>query len=169
MYSYSQIFRQALRIALKKPSFWFFGLFAAFLGSAGDFEILLGGYGFTGDNPLVSFILGLVRGGLFSVAGFQGLLENPFILFLLLTMFLITLGLVVLVVWLVIVSQSALIGQAVAISQGKDMRWRDAFSLGLLKFWPVLSLNFFVRIVATLLLPSSCTSLITMPPDSAVT
>lgn len=164
MYTYRQIFKQALRIATHKPSLWFFGLFATLLGSAGELEVLLGNYGLSGNNTAFDFISGLVQGGLVSSAGWQGLKANPIFGFFLVTVFLLLLAVSVLVIWLVIVSQSALIAQAVSLSKGKSLNFKDSFKIGLMKFWPVLGINALIRVVAfSFLALSAIVTLIKFP------
>lgn len=154
MYTYRQIFKQAFKVTWQNPSLWFFGFFVALMGSAGEVE-LLGSYG-VGGGVLFSFWQGLAEGGLFTAAGIRGigkiLVSQPFFLFLVALIFLLILGLSALVIWLVIVSQAALIGQIIGISRNETLGWRDGFNLGLVKFWPVLGLNVLLRLISFIFL-----------------
>ncbi|MFA6410135.1 MAG: hypothetical protein WCW26_00995 [Candidatus Buchananbacteria bacterium] len=156
MYTYWQVFKQAFKIAWQNPGLWLFGLFTALLGSAGGLELIMSGYGFGGQGIIVSFWQGLVEGGLFTVAGFHGftkiLSTNPFYLFVIILFALAAIGITVLVLWFSIISQSALIGQAISISKSKSLNWRESFDLGLTKFWKVLFLNLLGQAVVWTLL-----------------
>ena len=155
MYTYWQIFKQAFRISWQKPSLWFFGFFAFFLGSTAEIELLLGGSSFGSPGFLLSFWQGLAAGGLFTPEGMRGLsqalIANPITLFIIILVSLFVIGIGLLLVWLVIISQSALISQAVGVSKNKELSWRQSFSLGLYKFWPVLGLNLSMRAIVWLL------------------
>jgi len=150
MYTYRQILAQALRTAWFNPGLWFFGFFAILLGNIGELDLVISSYGFGRDNVLLSFWRGLADGGLFSPAGVSGTIKifftNPVYLFAVALFCLIILGLSVLVIWLVVVSQTALIAQVVNISKNRKLNWRESFGLGLNKFWPVLGLNFLMRL-----------------------
>jgi len=149
MYTYRQILKQALKTAWHNPGLWFFGFFVILLGNIGELDLIISSYGFGRDNILLSFWQGLADGGLFSSAGISGTIKifftSPVYLFAIALFSLIILGLSVLVIWLVMVSQSALIGQVINISKNRKLSWRESFGLGLNKFWPVLGLNFLMR------------------------
>ena len=149
MYTYRQIFRQALKISWAYPSLWFFGLFVYFLGSTGELELTFSSLGFGGQRILFSFWTGLVEGGFFSTSGIQGLLElGAFAVFGFVFLSLAVIGLTVLMVWITNVSLGGLINQVIKISRNKPVSFREGFQLGLNKFWPVLGLNALLRIVA---------------------
>ncbi|MFA6255404.1 MAG: hypothetical protein WC675_05255 [Patescibacteria group bacterium] len=147
MYTYRQIFKQAFKVAWQTPSIWFFGFFAVFLGG----DIIFSSYNFGVDQILFAFLDGLQAGGLFSLSGLSGALKvffaHPLFLFLIILIFLVLLGFVVVTVWLALVSQSALISQVVSVTKSKRLSWRAGFNFGLIKFWPVLGLNVFLRII----------------------
>ncbi|MFA5021769.1 MAG: hypothetical protein WC508_01680 [Patescibacteria group bacterium] len=155
MYTYWQIFKQAFKIAWENPRIWLFGLFTAILGSAGGLELLMGGYGFGGQGIIVSIAQGLIEGGLFTVAGFHGFVKilfiHPIYLFVAVLLALVFIGISIFVLWFSLVSQSALIGQAVSISRSKPLTWRASFELGLAKFWRVFSLNLVGQVIVWIL------------------
>ena len=115
MYTYRQILTQAFKIAWQNPGLWFFGFFIALWGG-GELELMFGGYGFGGQETVFSFWQGLAEGGLFTIAGLKGavkiLFANPLYLFVILLLGLAVLGLTALFLWLIAVSQTAVIGQA---------------------------------------------------------
>jgi len=156
MYTYRQIFKQALKIAWHNPALWFFGFFVSLLGTVGDLEVIFGGYSFSQQSTLLAFWQGLGQGGIFSLAGFKGIAQvlssNPFQLLLVTFFGLLVLGISVLVIWLTIVSQAALISQVVRLGGKQGVNWQQGWQVGLAKFWPILGLNAVLRLVIWLLL-----------------
>ena len=170
MYTYRQILKQAFKIAWKKPGLWIFGFFLALMGTAGEFEVFLGSVGTGRGGFLTPFIEGVVSGGLFSVTGFQGfasnLVANPFLLLVAIFFLLLAFGTSILGIWLLMVSQGALIGQVIAASKAKDLRFHEGFALGISKFWSVLGVNVIFRLVAWLLLGLSIAASFMVFPGS---
>lgn len=150
MYSYSQVLKQAAGIAWKYPTLWIFGLLASALGSAGEIELIFGGFQFSQNSALFSFWQGLAQGGFFSLAGIQGyaglLLVNPLSLFFITFLFLLVLASSVAVIWLIMVSQAILISQAVRASKNLGVDFKQGFGVGMQKFFPLLGLNILLRI-----------------------
>lgn len=150
MYSYSQVLKKAAQIAWKHPTLWLFGLLASVLGSAGEIELIFGGFQFSQDSSLFSFWQGLAQGGFFTFAGIQGfaglLLVNPLSLFFITFIFLLVLALSIVIIWLIVVSQAALISQSVGVSKNLGVNFTQGFSLGMQKFFPVFGLNLIIKI-----------------------
>ncbi|MFA6215719.1 MAG: hypothetical protein WC768_04065 [Patescibacteria group bacterium] len=151
MYTYRQIFKEAIKIAWQNPSLWLFGFLVLLLGSTGELEMLLSGYGLAGNSILFSFWSGLAAGGMFSLAGVQGLVKmmsaSPVYLFVILLVMLAILGVSVLVVWLITVAQGALVSQVVAVTKNRKLNFNQSWFLGMSKLWPVLGLNVILRAV----------------------
>tara|TARA_Y100000310_G_C20583052_1_gene763962 strand:- start:327 stop:1271 length:945 start_codon:yes stop_codon:yes gene_type:complete len=149
MHTYKQIFKQAIKIAWFNPSLWIFGLLVALLGNAGEIELILGSAGFGGEGILLSFWQGLAEGGLFTIVGiktfFGIILTSPFYFFSISLIMLTVIALSILTIWLVIVSQTALITKIVSIINNQELKWQKSFSIGLQKFWSILALNFLAR------------------------
>lgn len=150
MYSSFQVLKQAAGIAWKYPALWIFGLLASVLGSAGEIELIFGGFQFSQDSALFSFWQGLAQGGFFSLAGIQGyaglLFINPLSLFFVTFIFFLVLASSVAVIWLIMVSQAILISQAVRASKNLGVDFKQGFGVGMQKFFPLLGLNILLRI-----------------------
>jgi len=150
MFTYRQILHKAWQITWQHPALWFFGFFLAFLGVGGEIEILLGSISLGDRQALIpSLLRGFVEGGLFSWNGLlgmaQALVQRPFS-FLSLLLWLVTiLLLTAIVVWLVVISQGAVIRGVVTAVKGKRESWAKHFEAGLQTFWPVLALNVLAR------------------------
>ena len=152
MYTFRQIFSQALKIAWQNPGLWFFGLFAAMLGSVGELELLLSSYGFGGQGIILAFWQGLATGGLFTSAGLRGIFQvlttNPVFLFIFILIALIVLAASIFLIWLVNVCVSALISETINVNRGQSFKFSRGFGVGLKKFWPVFGLIIITRLLA---------------------
>lgn len=156
MYTYRKIFLQALRVTVQHPGLWFFGFFVALLGGGGEIGVLLSGYGFSQNDIIGSFINGLAEGGLFSMAGLRGLttvlLTHPGYLVVAVLIGVAALALAILTIWLITISQSAVISQSIEISHSKSFKWSQGMQAGVVNFWPVLGLNVAIRIFEWLII-----------------
>ncbi len=156
MYTYRRIFLQALRIAWRNPLIWFFGLFAALLGSPNGLEMILGSYTFSGQGIIASFFSGLADGGLFTFGGIKGLAKtlavNPVAVFILAMVSLLLIAATIFIIWLVTVSLAALIAKAISFSKNKKLSGAEAMQIGIRHFWPVLTLNLGIRLIVWLII-----------------
>ena len=152
MYTYRQIFSQAIKIAWQNPGLWVLGLLVAMLGSSGELELLLSSYGFGGQGLILAFWQGLAAGGLFTLGGlansFAVFFSNPFFLFIFILLVLLVLAVSILMIWLINVCLTALIDQIINISRGQTLSLASGFGLGLVKFWPILVLNVLLRLIS---------------------
>ncbi len=153
MYQYREIFRQAFKIAFKYPAVWFFGLMAALLGTSGEAEVFFASYN---NSGWLAFWQGLSSGGLFSAQGLQGLvkffLDSPLFVVLFALLALIMLGMTVFITWLMVIAQTAVIGQSVAITRKHPLSFGESFGLGVSKFWPILGLNVLLKLIILLVI-----------------
>lgn len=156
MLTFRQILNKAWQITWQNPGLWFFGLFVALLGSAGEIEIFLRAATLKIEpGILTAFFSGLVEGGFFSLAGLKGLLialvSQPLSLFIVLLLLMIIFGLTIFIIWLIIVSQGALINGAIHIIKNKKLSWSENFYFGISKFWSILTLNILAKVIFWLL------------------
>ncbi|NUM25851.1 MAG: hypothetical protein HUU49_04520 [Candidatus Buchananbacteria bacterium] len=151
MYHYREIFKQAAKVAFKYPAIWFFGLMAALLGTSGEAEVFFSSYA---NSGWLSFWQNAAAGGLFSGGGLRGLtalfVQSPAFVVMAVLAGLIVLGMTVFITWLVVISQTAVIGQSIAITRKHPLTWGESFGLGVSKFWPILGLNVVLKIVVWL-------------------
>jgi len=150
MYNYRKIFEQAFKVAIYNPFLWFFAFFTALVGSSVANFYLFDNYTLSGQGMVYYFWQGLAEGGLFTKEGVSGLFlsltSNPLFLFLFILAILIFLGLSVFMIWIGIISQSALISQSIAISKNKSVSFKEGFKLGIDRFWPILGLSVFLQL-----------------------
>ena len=156
MYSYHQIFKQALKIAWENKMLWFFGLFAALLGNNNGLEMISGSIGFSGQGIFASFVQTLTGTGLFTIGGLIGfgrsVVTHPVYVFVILIGFLLGIAVSLFVIWLCVTSLVGLIAKSIAFSKNKTLDWRQAFTLGIARFWPVLGIMVLVRLAGWLII-----------------
>ncbi|MEA3450247.1 MAG: hypothetical protein U9Q85_04735 [Patescibacteria group bacterium] len=158
---YRDILSQALKSTWKNKYLWFFGLFAAFLGSAGEFELII--RGFSNDTySLIPGFNGIVESGLFTWQGLKGvghlIQSDPMSLFLAVGVLLLVLSIGLFFLWLAICSQAAIVHSAARIRMNKKHNLKTSLSVGMAKFWLIFGMNALLRIImyvlfATLSLP----------------
>lgn len=159
---YRSIIRQAISITWQYKYLWFFGLFATLLAS--NFEVELVSRFLTQNSAPSYSWQGFMETGLFSNQAWNGFMEvaqtspSSFVGILIL---LLVLGmLAVALLWLSITSQVALVSNTNKALNGANKKTPQArhahdVSIGIKEgsryFWPVLLLNFGVRIAVFLL------------------
>ncbi len=155
MYTYRQVFKQSLITLRQSPSIWFFGIFTGFLGNAGGLELIFSSYGFGSEGIIFAILSGLVEGGLFTKVAMQNLAKaiftHPIYVFLTIMFFLLVIAISILALWLSTVCMSSLIAKVVAAAKNKKLEFKEAFSLGIAKFWPVLAVNILIRLISLFL------------------
>jgi hypothetical protein len=150
---YRKLFKQSLLITWKNKYLWFFGFFAALLGNGGDYEIISRA---TTNNTSGQISLGdLMQTNVFSgqtlitIKDFMAEEPLSFVLTLLVGLFILVMT--CFLIWLVNVSQAALVNNAIAISAGKTTGFKEGLEVGKKNFWPVLSLNLMSKILTSLI------------------
>lgn len=157
---YRQILREALTIVWRNKFLWFFGLFAALVGS-GEYNLLINGFfRSSGDKPLTSGLLDVVRDmastGIFRFETMDNLkrimTENPFSFFMSIFIFLIFLCVTIFVIWLIVVSQASLVSAARKIEQGEKTDFHEEIKKNKQYFWPLFLFNFINKFFTWILL-----------------
>jgi len=148
--SLKKILKQSLITSWRYKYLWFFGLFAALLGSNNEFEILSGSL--TGEIKQGYFLdYQQIIEKIFSrdtISGISKIItEDPLSLILLVVIGLVILTLFLFLVWLTIVSQAALVNNSSQIIKGKDHSFQAGTTSGINNFWPVFALNIISKIV----------------------
>ncbi|MFH1522727.1 MAG: hypothetical protein ABIE43_02815 [Patescibacteria group bacterium] len=151
MFLYRDILKNSLKITWDNKYLWFFGFFAALLGSGGEYEII--GRGLNGETSSSLFpgMRRIVETGIFSSNTFTNigkLFQNdPVSTIILLVIGLIILVLIGFLMWLTIVSQVALVNNSAGIITNKKKEFKDGVISGMKYFWRVLGLNIVIRII----------------------
>ncbi len=147
MFTYRKILAKAWEITRKNPVLWIFGLFVAFLGNGGEIEIISSSVTFgAGLGIARSLVTGIMAGTLFNSTGNGGILDTmraqPAGLLLVILFAMAGLAIIVFFIWLINVSQAALIRGLIEKARPKKDGDLKNFSFGITKFWPVFFLNF---------------------------
>ena len=153
---YRNILKQALSITWRYKYLWFFGLFATLI-SGGEYEVIT--RGLTGDTTQNLFpnLSRLAETGIFSRNGLANIGQlfrnDPFTAIISTLVSLIILALVIFLIWLIIVSQTALVNNsAEIISNKKELPSgvKRGVAAGVKYFWPILGLNIIIKAIICL-------------------
>jgi len=159
---YRSIIRQSFIIAWKHKYLWFFGLFATFLAS--NFEIELVDRFLNRQSSTIYDRQRWADTGVFSLRAWGNLMTmiktDTWSFISILVVFLVLIILLLALLWLAVVSQGALVNNSEkALAEGARKisvaeRKHDTsigFREGRKKFWPILGVNFFVRLIVYVL------------------
>lgn len=159
MFSYRFFIKQAWGITKKYKNLWFFGIFASLLAVGGEYQLITqsataspGGY-FLSDTNIVlqAFLSADLYRGLANLA-----IENSAALLALIGIFLLSLSLVLIMIYLAVLSQSAIISHSAKIILSKkkkeNLNINDGLNDAKKHFWRVLALNFLTSTVISLAL-----------------
>lgn len=153
---YRNILKQAWQLTWRNKYLWWFGIFAALLGNGGEFEILFNNAGANPSQALFPSWQRIASTGVFSghtLTNIGNLFRNDTLnMILVLVVCLIALAVGLFLVWLVIVSQAAIVNNSAAVIKQKKHTLRDGLDSGMLNFWPVLTLNIIIKAAIYVLL-----------------
>ncbi len=152
---YRTILKRAWDNAWHHKYLWFFGLFAALLGNGGELELIFGSYDRQGQETFFPAWQRFAETGLFSKAGLSNMVHlaqtEPASLFFALTVLLVIILLAIFLLWLCIVSQTAIVHNTAKIKHDKEHDFKDGLMQGIKKFWPVLGLNLIIKMITAVL------------------
>ncbi|HCC23375.1 TPA: hypothetical protein DF272_04355 [Candidatus Falkowbacteria bacterium] len=149
---YRTIFKRAWNISWKHKWLWFFGFFATFLGNGTFYEAIARSFSHMSEGRSIYYTLReYVNTGIFSTFSWSKMLDlwqkdnvgfglSVFVM-------LILLALAATVIILAIVSQVGLVRSAIGLDEHKKIGFKQAFHLGVEKFWPVFGMNVVTRVV----------------------
>lgn len=145
---YRKIFKQALSLTWSNKYLWFFGLFATLVGG-GEYEIINNSMG--GGQNTVLGIKEFLNTNIFSsntlVTLKNFISENPLSFTTSLVVLIIFLALLLFILWLTIISQTALVNNSANAIAGKKHNFKDGLECGIKNFWPVLGYNLISKII----------------------
>ncbi len=157
MFSYRLFLKQAWNITKRYPHIWFFGMFASLLSLGGEYQIIAKG---TTSTPGGQFISdgNLLLQNFFNPSFYSNLaelaIENKAALISLITIFLLALALIIVMFYLAILSQAAIVKQSANIIISKKKKEHLTINEGLVEarkhFWRVLALNFSSYVIVSL-------------------
>jgi len=147
---YRKILKQAWQISWQNKYLWFFGLFAALLINGTEYNIVAS---CLGRNEAANGFWMLAKWfGQSNLSAFLGNLteaakSDPATFVKILVVWLVILLLFLVLVWLAVVSQAALVKMAADIVSGKKGSFQEGVEAGMGYFWPVLGVNAITKIV----------------------
>ena len=155
MVLYRTILKRAWENTWQHKYLWFFGLFAALLGNGGELELIFRGFNEPNQGGLYAGMKRIIETGFFSKGTVNNMghmaQEDPFSLFLALTVLFVILVLSLFLLWLSITSQAAIVHNTAKVKHDKKHDFKDGVLTGMKKFWPVLSLNVIFRFSAAVI------------------
>ncbi len=139
---YRTILKQAWNTAWRTKYLWFFGIFASLVGSGGEYELMIRGIS---KGELLENFEQLVQAGFFSTNTLRNIKEiisnDPATFAIVLALLGVIAVLFLFLVWIVIVSQVAIVQVTAKRVGGKETSFQEAINYGVSKFWPALWLN----------------------------
>ena len=147
---YRNILIQAWEITKKNYYLWFFGIFAALIGSGG--ELLFNALSPESGQGMIDAIIRIENTGILSQGFFSNLASayqnNSLSIVIIFLVSLVFLALFVFVVWLSVTSQAAIVNNVNLINSRKSHDFKVAITSGMKKFWTVFGLNFLAKFVS---------------------
>ncbi|MCX6796453.1 MAG: hypothetical protein NTW06_03055 [Candidatus Falkowbacteria bacterium] len=148
---YRKLLVQAWKNTWHHKYLWFFGLFAAIIGTSGELNLLFSGL----DNPTESGFLPSLKAfwstGIFSgraVANFGDLMINDsYNLLVALTVLAVLFLLFCFLIWFSVVCQAGLVNNYSRIVANKSHDFKAGIDAGTKKFWPVFGLNIILKVI----------------------
>jgi hypothetical protein len=164
---YRNILRQSLKITWRHKYLWFFGLFAALLGSGGEMDLLFRGFNADPEDGIFAGIKSFTETGIFNIQSFINIknliISQPYAFSVLIFVLILMLIIAIFLVWLATVSQIAVVNNSARIIAERETDFKSGLDEGMKKFWPVFSLNIISRIVVYLIIILISSSLLLAP------
>lgn len=171
---YRPLIRRAWQITSRFKKFWLLGLFAAIIGSSGEYEILSRLFyqptsldintNIVG-SIITSFQDGIDDGGGNLLDGLWAMITvDPANLFLIAFILLITVSIVTFLIWLAIVGQAGLIRSIDEADRGKMIAINEAIDSAVRQFWPIAAINIIMKLAILLLFTIISLTLIVLYP-----
>ena len=153
---YRIVLKQALVLTWRYKYLWWFGIFAALIGNGGELEILFNNVGANPSQALFPAWQRIVSTKIFSgqiLTNIGNLLKQDTLnMIFVLAASLVVLAIGLFLIWLVIVSQAAIVNNSAAIIKQKKHTFKEGLNFGILNFWPVLVLNIIIKAAIYILL-----------------
>lgn len=146
---YRDIIKRAVKSSWSNKYFWFFGLFATFFTSSslyGLFANIVSGDLASNPFPILSRLSKLFSLDTFSNIG-KTMSEQPVNVAIIILIYFSFVVLFFFVAWLSTVSQAALVNNAALELTEKENNLKIGLNAGIEKFWPVFSLNIFLKAI----------------------
>ncbi|MBU0897939.1 hypothetical protein KKC67_01825 [Patescibacteria group bacterium] len=152
---YRNILKQSWRTTWRNKYLWFFGIFAVLLGNAGEYKIL--SHSLMGDDQsILPAIDRIAQTGIFSKHALDNIFgimsQNPLLFSKMIIIFLVIGFLICFLVWLSVVSQSAIVNSAASVIKQKEHDFQKGMDSGIKNFWQIFALNIIANVAILLIL-----------------
>ena len=147
---YRNILKQAWQLSWSNKYLWFFGLFAAMIGT-GEYEIITQSMSGMPNFGVIDTLNSFAQTNVFSgqtVATLKTFMMNDtaaFVLFIAMTLLLLFVA--VFILWLTIVSQGSLVYNATQVYLKKAHDFKGGLEAGIKHFWTLAGLNVIIKFV----------------------
>lgn len=149
---YRDVLKKAWAVTSKNKVLWFFGLLVALLGNGGECQILINVVDKIGNSSNLNNTFSRLNFTEIFSSVYKFLAYNPIEFALALTAVCAILFLAGFFIWIVIVSQSALIDGINKAMGKKNLEFNEGITIGIKKFVPVLGINVLAKILIFLIL-----------------
>ncbi len=146
---YRDILKRAVKSSWSNKYFWFFGLFATFFTSSslyGLFANVVKGEIASNPFPILSRLSTLFSLDTFGNIGVM-MAEEPINVAIIILVYFSFIVLFFFITWLSTISQGALVNNAALELTEKENNLKIGLNAGIEKFWPVFSLNIFLKTI----------------------
>lgn len=152
---YRGILAQAWKNTWTNKYLWFFGLFAAMLGSGSELNLMFNGFDNIATDGLFPTLREFVSTGIFSRQAASNfghvMISDSYSAMMVMTMMVILFMLLCFLVWFAIVSQIAIVNNYSRIIGNKSHNLNDGLDTGIKKFFPIFGINALVKIAIYLI------------------
>lgn len=154
MFLYRDILKQSFGVIWRNKYLWFFGFFAAFLGSFLELEFLFNKMDSTFIQRFINNLKSLKETGILSGQVFSNFINlfktEPISMSIMVVIFLIILVLFAFLIWLSVVSQIGLVNNSAGTLKTKTeeknkLGIQEGVEAGIKSFWPVFFINLLVK------------------------
>lgn len=154
---YRPILKKAYLITKKFKNLWFFGLFAAILGTGGEYEIFI--RAMSRPNNVDGVILGTLTsfkegwtsgaalGGNFWSNFWSLLITDPLSVIGIILLLIVSITIALFFIWLTLISQIGLIRNGDLAGKNKRAGINEGIDFAVKNFWPVLLINVVLKII----------------------
>ncbi len=150
---YRNIMRDSWQSTIRFKYLWFFGLFALILGNGGEYEIFFRSI-FSNENNSslwTTFFAPFLNWDVLTNLGTR-FWDNPFLVLEIIFTYIFVLFIFLFIAWMMNVSEIAIVNSTAKQVKGEEHDLRMGMREGILNIWPVLFLNFAVKILIFLFL-----------------
>jgi len=152
---YRNILKSAWKNTWHNKYLWFFGLFAALIGNGGELEIFFKSFNERMDGGFVNWVKTMSSTGIFSMNALRNIghliMEDTGTMFLLIFTLILILVLGGFLLYLVIMSQIAIVNNTANDKLGKKHDIQTGVKAASKSFWSVLGLNFILKFFSYIL------------------